>query len=230
MEEQKSSQKQKVQSEKSVSLVSINLKAYREMTEMSLSISHIYLIEMAYHGQYTKIESISDILKVKGYLQTLVRKDYLTEENKITEKGKELYEKLVSDSKDLDYIPKPVSKSKEQLFEEWWAEYPKTTHWNSGTRIFNGDRGLKIKKQQCRDKYIKILNEGFDHTDLVKALKYEIKLKKELSIKQGVNKMEYMKNTESYLNARVFENFIDAAKSSKDSDEFKQITDNIVNL
>ena len=210
-------------------LVNINLQAYREMTEMSLSISHIYLIEMSYHEQYDKIESISDILKVKGYLQTLVRKDYITEENKITERGKELYDKLVAESKNMSYIPKPTNKTKEQLFEEWWAEYPKTTHWVSGGRTFFGDRGLKIKKQACREKYIKILSEGFDHMDLVKALKYEIKLKKEMSVKQGVNKLEFMKNTESYLNARVFENFIEAAKISKETD-FKTSVDNIVNL
>ncbi len=195
---------------------------------MSLSISHLYLIELAYHEQYNKIDSISDILKIKGYLQTLERKGYMTDEYKLTQEGKELYEKIAGSSKDIDYIPKPVNKTKEQLFEEWWAEFPKTTHWISNGRTFQGDRGLKIKKQACRDKYVKILGEGFDHMELVKALKYEVKVKKEMSIKQNVNKMEYMKNTESYLNSRVFENFIDAAKNMKE-DSIQNI-DNIVNL
>lgn len=228
MDEQKSLEKP-VGLEPCVKLVNISLQAYREMTNMSISISHLYLLELSYNGQYEKIESLSDILKVKGYLQTLIeRKEYMTDEYKLTESGKELYEKFAGLSKNIDYIPKPQKKTSEQLFEEWWAEYPKTTHWSSTGRVFQGDRALKLKKQLCRDKYVKILNEGFDHQDLVKALKYEIKLKKELSIKQGVNKMEYMKNTEAYLNARVFENFIEAAKSSKD-DSIVNI-DNIVNL
>ncbi len=193
------------------------------MTEMSLSISHLYLLELSYHEQYEKIESINDILKVKGYLQHMVRKDYMTDEYKLTQTGKALYEKLVAESENKDYIPKKVNKTAEQLFEEWWAEYPKTTNWNSGARVFQGDRALKIKKQQCREKYIKILNEGFDHQDLVKALKYEIKIKKEMSIKSGVNKMEYMKSTESYLNARVFENFIEQAKTSIDKPDHQVI-------
>lgn len=153
----------------------------------------------------------------------------MTDEYKLTQEGKELYEKIAGGSKDLDYIPKPVNKTREQLFEEWWAEFPKTTHWSSSGRVFAGDRGLKIKKQACRDKYVRILSEGFDHTELVKALKYEIKVKKEMSIRQGVNKMEFMKNTESYLNSRVFENFIDAAKTMKEEDTIQKM-DNIVNL
>jgi hypothetical protein len=228
MEEQKLLNEKQAKSGKSVRLVNISLAAYREMTEMSLSISHLYLIELAYNDQYNKIESISDILKIKGYLQTLERKGYMTEEYKLTEAGKELYERLSASSKDIDYIPKPANKTKEQLFEEWWAEFPKTTHWISNGRTFNGDRGLKLKKQACRDKYIKILSEGFDHMDMIKALKYEIKVKKEMSIKQNINKMEYMKNTESYLNSRVFENFIDAARNSKE--ESITPADNIVNL
>ena len=69
---------------------------------------------------------------------------------------------------------------------------------------------MRVKKDDCKLKLKKILDEGEYTTDeLVAALEYEVLQKKENSVKAGENKLKYMQNSLTYLNQRTFEPFIE---------------------
>lgn len=84
-------------------------------------------------------------------------------------------------------------------FEEFWLTFPNSDEHG----IFKKTRILKAGKDNCKRKYIEYLTKGSEHTDIIKALKYEIKLRKDVN--NGQNKMTYMKNSLTWLNSKEFE-------------------------
>lgn len=101
----------------------------------------------------------------------------------------------------------------ESAFEKWWKAYPATDIFEHKGKKFIGSRGFRTKKEECRTKFNKILDEGdYSEADLIRALEYEVMIKKETSVKEGENKMRYMQSTLPYLNQRTFENFVDISK------------------
>jgi hypothetical protein len=105
--------------------------------------------------------------------------------------------------------------TKDELFEEWWNMYPTTPKWETDDKVtkFLGSRNLKnITKSKAKTNYLKLLNQGLKHEDLLGALKYEIKLKKLDSIKKKENQLEYFKGMESYFNTNRYMLFIEGYK------------------
>lgn len=84
-------------------------------------------------------------------------------------------------------------------FEEFWLTFPNSDEHG----IFKKTRILKAGKDNCKRKYIEYLTKGSEHIDIIKALKYEIKLRKDVN--NGQNKMTYMKNSLTWLNSKEFE-------------------------
>ena len=68
------------------------------------------------------------------------------------------------------------------------------------------------------------MNEGeYTAEDLIAALEYELKQKKENSIKTKSNKLSFMQNSFTYLNQRTFEPFIELIKEGKEIKETNQV-------
>lgn len=154
--------------------------------------------------------------KIKAWKQNLFRKDLLTERGEITSLGKLLLQNISSAEAPRDII-KQVRKKVDDEFELWWKEYPSTDSFSFRERRFEGSRGLRQKKDDCRKKFNEILLEGeYSSEDLMTALRLEVRLKKDQSVKDSENKMKYMQNTLTYLNQRTFENFIELARAQKE--------------
>jgi hypothetical protein len=146
--------------------------------------------------------------KIAAWKQNLYRKSLITEKGEITTLARELIESLLSPFPKGDVF-KRVRKESDDLFEQWWKAYPPTDALLYLNRAFPGSRGLRQKKEDCRKKFNDILLEGeYNAEDMIKALKTEILMKMNQSVKENENKMKYMQNTLTYLNQRTFENFM----------------------
>lgn len=193
----------------SASLIDINVKTFSELQEAGISLDQLFLLEKISQGI-----DIGQSSKIKALTQTLVRKGLLSEEGEIANRGKAMLISL-REGASVKQAKESYRIKVETAFDRWWKVYPSTDCWEHKGRKFQGSRGFKTGKESCKEKFDKILNEG-DHTaeDLIRALEYEIALKKEVSLQTGENKMRYMQNTLSYLNQRTFENFIEISKTS----------------
>lgn len=112
-----------------------------------------------------------------------------------------------------------LSKPPEVCFEEWWKAYPTTPTWESddGMKKFSGSRTLKnLNKAEAKKKYLKLLNQGLKHEELLGSLLYEIKIKKIDSIKKNENQMEFFKGMESYFNKEKYLLHIEDYKKNPD--------------
>jgi len=152
-----------------------------------------------------------DDVKLKTLLQGVIRKGLLTEQGKLTLSGRSVIEML-----DKEIIEKPLSRKapdKTDDFERWWKAYPGTDTFAYKGKTFEGTRSLRTKKDDCKIKLTKILNEGeYTIDEMVEALEYEVVQKKENSVKASENKLKYMQNSLTYLNQRTFEPFIELIK------------------
>lgn len=184
---------------------------FDKLADKGLTLDHIYLLVLAKDGK--DITTFNN-LKIKALCQGLERKSY-TIGGEVTPSGDEILEFVFfEDVKEPTIVKR---KEKDEAFEKWWNAYPRTNKLIIGKKKFEGDRALRIKREECKTKLKKILAEGEYTVDqLIAALNYEIELKKKKSIQTGENKMTYMVNSLSYLNQRIFESFIEEA-SQKDA-------------
>lgn len=148
------------------------------------------------------------ILSVKGqtFLESLLNRDF------------EQYE-LNGIKIDIQKMPGIDTKTEEEQFEEWWKTYPTTVAWQSddGSTKFIGSRNLKnLTKKKAKEKYLKLLNQGLNHKELLGSLRYEIKLRKIDSIKKNTNQMEYFKGMESYFNSERYLSHIEDFRTNPD--------------
>lgn len=146
--------------------------------------------------------------KIELLYHSLIRKGVISESGKITKSGEELLEwMIVVESTPVKLTRKKVS---EDPFNTWWINYPATDTFTYKNTFFEGTRSLRAKKEDCKVKLNKILNEGeYNIEELIEALKFEVTQKKENSFKTKTNKLSYMQNSLTYLNQRTFESFIE---------------------
>jgi hypothetical protein len=147
--------------------------------------------------------------KMNLLCQTILRKQLITAENKLTTEGKELLAFFDQPSRE-----KIVRVKHDEIgFENWWKEYPGTDTFTHKGKSFTGDRALKMNKDECRLRFNKIIAEGeHDVEMMIEALKFDVMQKKENSVLTKTNKLSYMQNSLTYLNQRTFESFIELIK------------------
>lgn len=187
-----------------------------------------YTLDMVY--LLTQIEEGVDIkclceesTKLGALFQGIFRKGLITDGCKLTLSGKALLEFLRTDDCDTKLVVK--AKLKESDFDLWWKAYPGTDTFIHKGKTFQGTRSLRTKKDDCKLKLKKILDEGeYTVQELVAALEYEVLQKKENSVKAGENKLKYMQNSLTYLNQRTFEPFIELIREGHKITETPQIT------
>lgn len=102
-------------------------------------------------------------------------------------------------------------KDKNHMFEEFWLTFPSSDEHS----IYKKTRILKAGKDACKRKYIDYIKAGADHNDIIKALKYEIKLRRDSN--NGQNKMTFMKNSLTWLNSKEFEIILETMEEDVDS-------------
>lgn len=124
--------------------------------------------------------------------------------------GRELIESI------MDFTPKATKPKKgatNKLFDEFWELFPST----DAHSIYAKSRILKSNKKGCRDKYKTLIEkEKVKHSDIIKALRYEIEDRKKTS--GAKNKLSFMKNSSTWLTQREFEVILEVMDTTKDDD------------
>jgi len=197
----------------------ISPQVFKELIKKSYNLDLVYLLKLIEDGQDIS-PLYEDSMKIGALYQGLVRKGLISrDDDKVTIEGKALLNFIKSD----DSSPKIIKRKPLVTdFEEWWKNYPTTDSFTYKHRTFKGSRSLRRAKSDCKLKFKAIINEG-DYTakQLIDALKYEVKVKVERSLKEGKNIMSYMQGSVPYLNQRTFEGFIELMESEKDKPEQK---------
>lgn len=186
----------------------VTFKKYETLIQQGYTLDMIYLLKMI--QQEIDVQKLcQETPKISLLCQTLLRKQLITSEWKLTKEGNEILAFFDQPAKEK-LVKHTVEGS---LFEQWWKEFPGTDTFTHNGKTFKGARGLRVNKEECKIKFDKIVNEG-EHTaeDLINALKYDVEQKKDNSVKTQSNRLTYMQSTITYLNQRSYEPFIELIK------------------
>jgi hypothetical protein len=149
--------------------------------------------------------------KMEALYQGVYRKGLITDEDNITLTGKALLEFMAVSSEEVFVKKKKPAASD---FNSWWLAYPGTDTFTYQGKTFSGTRSLRTKKEECKAKFNKILEEGeYTAKDMIDALDFEVGQKKQNSVKEKTNKLTFMQNSLTYLNQRTFEPFIELVRA-----------------
>ena len=199
-----------------------------------MDFNDVFILECFYYKEDREHFNLYTIPSIKDFnlsarYQFLKKNEYLVEDPNNTDsmmlsiKGQDLMDSLMSPNEEPLTNARVVvinnDKTPEECFEEWWKVYPTNTSWQTADKKtkFTGGRVLKnIVKAKAKKMYIKLLNQGLKHEELIGSLKYEIKMKKLESIKKGVNQLDYFKGMESYLNQERYLLFLDNYRDNPD--------------
>ncbi len=184
-------------------LFNLSVSHFRTMVNDHVSLDELYLLELLYNKE--NIWEISQT-RVKILIAGLIRKD-LINTNGLTESGLVYYNGFYSCPEQETALGKIIPK--EDLFEKWWKEYPPNDGFKVGNMVFDVTRSLKLKKEECRQKFNRIVVDGTSAERLINALKSEVVAKKNRSLIKKENQLTYMPGTLPYLNGRKFEGFLD---------------------
>jgi len=184
---------------------------FRELHKKGYTLDMVYLVELAEQG--IDIKTLCEETPKLGVIfQGVLRKGLVTEEGNISTIGKELLEFLHTEGEDTKLVRRKV----DDEFDRWWKAYPGTDSFTYRGKTFTGSRSMRVRKEECKIKFKKILEEGeYTIDELIAALEYEVLQKKENSIKTGANKLTFQQNSLTYLNQRTFEPFIELVKAGE---------------
>jgi len=192
---------------------------FEKMHNAGYNLDYVYLLTLVEAGH--DVKELCESPRMRALYQGIYRKGLITEEGKITLTGKELLSYIT----DGVVVDKKAKKAKAKFdFEAWWKAYPGTDTFTHKNKNFTGTRGLRVKKDECKVKFDKIIDEGeYTVEDMIAALEYEVLQKKENSIKQKTNKLTFMQNSLTYLNQRTFEPFIELIKDDNTIKEQEEV-------
>jgi hypothetical protein len=178
---------------------------FKELIKKGYNLDIIFVLKLI-EEKFDVSPLCDDSMKIASIYHSLVRKGLITNDEKITTKGKDLIEFMNTKSTGRIIRKKPASTD----FEEWWKTYPGTDSFEYKGKTFKGTRALRLYKDDCRLKFDKILLEGeYTAQQLIAALNFEIKQKKENSVATNINRLTFMQGSSVYLNQRSFEPFIE---------------------
>ena len=189
--------------------LNITLSHFEELIKQSYSLDLVFLLKLIEEG--ADISGLCDSsAKVCALLQSLIRKGLITEDHKITLQGKEVIAFMDTEG-ESKIVKRKVSGDD---FDRWWKAYPGTDTFVWKGKAFEGTRSMRVKKDECKLKLKKVLEEGeYTIDELIGALEYEVTQKKENSFKSKSNKLSFMQNSLTYLNQRTFEPFIELVRA-----------------
>lgn len=182
---------------------------FKELQKNSITLDMIFMLKIVQEGHILS-ELSENSAKLQIIHQGLIRRGYLTQDNRITTSGKNI----------LAFLDEPAPKEKlvkkityNNEFEKWWEVFPGTDIFIHNGKKFNGTRTLKRDKEGCKLKFNAILAEG-DYTaqEVISATEFDVSNKKDRSFKTGENQLKYMQNALTYLNQRSFEPYMELVK------------------
>jgi hypothetical protein len=201
--------------------LNITLPKLEELYKKGYDLNIIYYLKMIDDG-LDPIEISLKNDKLNHIWSSIIRKG-LVSECTLTAEGKALLDFMKENGDKVVTIKR--KKPPEEPFLRWWSAFPGTDTFEYKGKTFTGTRALKAKKEDCKTKFNKILDEGeYTIDELIAALQLEISQKKESSYKTGANSLKYMHNSLTYLNQRDFEPFIELVKKGHKSVEENKIT------
>lgn len=184
---------------------------FKELQQAHLSLDDLYCLQVALSGY--SLEDFKE-KRITLIIQKLKRMNYLDAEGSVTDAGKELYLSLFEEREEALQLSQMKDSSEE--FELWWKAYPSTDGFEMYGKKFTGSRSLKVYKSKCKILFTAILAEGYTLEEMLAALETEIKEKKDRSIREKTNCMQWMKATQSYLNSRGFEGYVERLREAKE--------------
>lgn len=185
---------------------------FEEILKKGYNLDIVFLLSLVKEEACDIKELSYENPKLSTLYQTLIRKGLISDECLLTLDGKALIDFLSTPMETKMERRKPV----EDHFNNWWKVYPGTDTFNYKGKSFTGTRSIRVKKDECKLKFDKIMNEGeYTVDEMIKALEFEVMQKKENSLKTGVNKMTFMQNSLTYLNQRTFEPYIELIKEGQ---------------
>ena len=201
-------------------MMNLPFQKFQEIHNSGYTLDQVYLLSLI--NQEVDVKSLcQDSPKLGILYQGLYRKGLVNENQTITSRGKEFLEYIEEAQPEQKLVKKKVDVSD---FDEWWKTYPGTDTFTYMNKSFSGTRSLRVKKEDCKAKFKKILEEGeYTASDLIEALKFEVEQKKQNSVKEKTNKLTFMQNSLTYLNQRTFEPFIELIKSGITIKETPQV-------
>lgn len=210
MEQLQATKKQKPQE---LPIFNITAEGFQELQKAGLTLDQLFYLECV--SNEVNLKDVVSKDKLLTWRQSLLRKGFITEDNRSTLDGETVLHSVGSGEPFRNTLEKKGITDEED-FERWWRTYPANDIFEYKGRKFDGSRALKRNKPECKEKFIKIINEGqYTAEDMICVLEFEVLIKKERSVKENANNMRYMTNTVSYLNQRLFEGLMEASKAIK---------------
>lgn len=192
---------------------------FKELIKKGYNLDLVYMLKLI-EKQFDIIPLCKGSMRITALYQGLIRKGLITEDNKISEIGKEILRFI--EAKEFTKLIKKKPRTTE--FETWWKVFPGTDTFKYKGQIFNGSRSLRTRKFDCKIKFEKILNEGeYTAKEIIAALIFDVRQKKENSVMAKANKLKYLQNSLTYLNQRSFEPFIELLKENIIIKEYSEI-------
>lgn len=177
-----------------------------------LDLNHILALEM----KVSPIDWVETTHpeKFHNWEATLIRKQFLTKEGKLSTKGAALLSDLGGMTGGMSTYTPAVD-----AFIVWWNTYPPTAGFYIGGKMFESTTVRRIKKMLCREHWNEILLEGeYTAEQIIEGTKNHFDQAMNESLRSGENKVQYIANSERYLRERMFAPFIVAGRRSNNFD------------
>lgn len=195
-------------------LINIKLKI---LNSYEINPNQLFIIDLISHKNYAELGTLKSLLRdsYKPDMQNLYRRNFIDFYDEkirsydeldnifLTKKSELLVTQLYEVITNAKQIEAPVLDS-DSLFEEFWTIFPSSDKWGT----FTSTRSLKQDKEGCKKKYKKILQEGYKHDEVIKALEYQLDMFKKNS-SMGNNRMTFFQNSATWLNQKTFLQYID---------------------
>lgn len=177
-----------------------------------LDINLIFMLEIIARDQMSS--AVFNHRAHKNWIQTLIRKQFLTGAGTISTKGAALLSELGAAVPGLSTY-RPVA----DLFNVWWNSYPPTATFTHKGASFTSSQVKRIKKTLCRSHWDAILLEGeYTAEQIVQGTVNHIAMAIDESVKNKENRVQFIFNSERYIRERCFAPYIEKAESRESHD------------
>jgi hypothetical protein len=149
----------------------------------------------------SKMAEILGINKSPTVVNGLIRKQFFSEDGKLTEMGLKFCETIFAKETAQD---KKEPTTLEDWFVLFWASYPATDKWG----WYQKTRSLRFDEDRARRYFFDTVKKGkVSPSQILEALNRELKMRKKNSDKR--NELIYMKNCCAWLNEKHYEAYLD---------------------
>lgn len=185
-------------------IVNIQPFHFKQLVKGHYSLDEIYLLQLV-----ASDHSLGNFkeARVNALVKKMKRDGHLDDSGYITQAGIDLLFSLEKEGEELQL--NKIEKT-EDAFERWWKAFPANNGFEHKGKSFPVTRSMRIKKDECKVKFHKILSEGqYTVEQLIGAIEAEVFARKEESVVKKANQLTYMRSTLPYLNGNLYEGFID---------------------